>query len=102
MATSITNVRTQYDVLEESHGEGNRGSRFSLGKTSGRFWLRLATQYAPLFMSSSTLKTVSPLCLMCLFDMPAISALQDGKRAGIEEEELECPSGSHVISTQGS
>ena len=27
MATSITNVRTQYDVLEESHGEGNRGSR---------------------------------------------------------------------------
>lgn len=25
MATSITNVRTQYDVLEESHGEGNWG-----------------------------------------------------------------------------
>jgi len=41
-------------------------------------------------MSSSALKMVSPLCLMCLFDMPAISALQDGKRAGIEKEELEC------------
>jgi hypothetical protein len=99
MATSITNVRTQYDILEESRGEGNWGSRASLGKTYGRFLLRLATEYSPLFTSSSALKTVSPVYLMCLF---AISALQDNKRAGIEREELQYPSGSHVVSTQGS
>ena len=66
MATNITNVRTQYDVLKESHGEGNWGSRVGLGKTYERFWLRLATEYSPLFVSSSALKTVFP----CSPDVP--------------------------------
>lgn len=43
-------------------------------------------------MSSSALKTVSLVSLMCLFDMAAISAPQDD-RAKMELEELECLSG---------
>ena len=43
-------------------------------------------------MLSSALKTVSLVSLMCLFDMAAISALQDDG-AKMEPEELECLSG---------
>jgi hypothetical protein len=58
------------------------GPRIGLGKTYKRFWLRLATECSPLFMSSSVLKTVSLVYSMCLFDMPAISALQDDREQG--------------------